>query len=119
MAITVNQKNPSGYVVLRTTATDFLKLNSSGAVQGANSIGETVISMSISEIMWSANGNNTWTINRGSNTVAVLSGSGWHDYQSSGIKLEDSTAQATSNVVVTLSGGGGFIAVKLHKVSGE
>ena len=119
MPITVNHKKPAGYVVFRTTSTGSLKLNTVGASVGANAINELVNSMSISEIFWSVDASNRWTIARGSNTVAELSGTGWHDYQASGIRLEQDAAQLTSNVVATLSGGTCTLVLKLHKVSGE
>lgn len=112
MAITVKQNKNGGYSILRATTDDTINL-----VTAAGS-GETVNSMTIAEIMWSANGTNTWTVSRGSDTVAVLAGSGHHDYQASGMRLE-TTAQITANCNVVLSGGTGYIVVKVHKVSGE
>ena len=65
-------------------------------------------------------GTATWTVARGSNTVAVLSGSGYHDYQASGMRLEAYDLERQANVQFTLSGaGGGVVVAKLHKVSGE
>lgn len=120
MPVTVNHRKPAGYVVFRTNATDGLKLNTAVGKQGANSIGETVLSMAISELMWSTNGTATWTVARGANTVAVLSGSGYHDYQASGMRLEAYDLERQANVQFTLSGaGGGVVVAKLHKVSGE
>lgn len=111
MPITVKQNKNGGYAILRASATDTVNLST---VAGA---GETVNSMTISEIMWSC-GSNTWTVTRGSDTVAVLTGSGHHDYQASGMRIE-TDAQITANCNVTLSGGSGYIVVKLHKASGE
>jgi len=116
MPVTVNQRKNGGYVVIRATGTETYSLNELA------SAGETVESASISEIMWSVDSSNTWTVKRGGgdsgNNVVVLSGSGHHDYQSAGMRLERDS-QLTSNTTVTLSGGTGYIAVKLHKVSGE
>jgi len=115
MPITVKQKKNGGYAVIRATGTETYSL-----AELASS-GETVQSASISEIMWSVAGDQYWTVNRSGgagNNVAILAGSGYHDYQASGIRLEEA-AQLTGNTTVTLSGGNGFIAVKLHKVSGE
>ena len=116
MPITVNQKKNGGYIIIRATGTETYSLNELA------SSGETVQSASISEIMWSVDSSNSWTIKRGGgdagNNVAVLHGSGYHDYQASGIRLEQDD-QLTSNTTITLSGGTGYIAVKLHKVSGE
>lgn len=120
MPVTNNHKKPAGYVVFRTNATDGLKLNTANGKQGANTIGETVGEMVISEVMWSVDGTNNWNVKRGSNTVAVFAGSGYHDYQASGMQLEVDVAQRTSNVDITRSGGAnGFIILKMHKKSGE
>jgi len=110
MPITTNQNKPGGYVVLRATGTDTLNLATAAAA------GETVNSMSISQIAWSVDGTNRWTVSRGGDTVAVFAGSGGQDYQ--GIRLE-TDAQLTANCNVALSGGNGYIVVQLHKVSGE
>ena len=112
MPITVKQNKNGGYAVLRATANDTINL-----VTAAGS-GETVQSMSVSEILWSVDASQRWTVTRGSDTVAVLTGSGHHDYQASGMRLEE-TSQLTANCNVTLSGGNGYVVVKLHKVSGE
>ena len=120
MPVTVNHRKPAGYVVFRTNTTDGLKLNTANGKQGANSVDETVLSMAISELMWSTNGSATWTGARGANTVAVLGGSGYHDYQASGMRLEAYDLERQANVQFTLSGvGGGVVVAKLHKVSGE
>ena len=113
MPITVKQNKNGGYAVLRATANDTINL-----VTAAGS-GETVQSMAISEIFWSVDASQRWSVTRGANTVAVLAGSGHHDYQASGARLEFNNLELTSNCNVTLSGGNGYIVVKLHKVSGE
>jgi|13_taG_2_1085334.scaffolds.fasta_scaffold30847_2 adenosylcobinamide amidohydrolase len=113
MPITVNQKKASGYVVLRATGTETVNLVTVATA------GETVNSMAISEILWSVDAAEKWTVTRGSDTVAVLAGSGQHDYQGSGTRLEETNNQLAANCNVTLSGGTGYIVVKLHKVSGE
>lgn len=100
MPITTNQNKPGGYVVLRATGADTLNLATAAAA------GETVNSMSISQIVWSADHNQRWTVTRGGDTVAVLSGSGGQDYQ--GIRLE-TDAQLTANCNVALSAGNGYI----------
>jgi len=112
MPITVKQNKNGGYAVLRATGNETINL-----VTAAGS-GETVQSMSISEILWSVDASQRWTVSRGASNVAILTGSGHHDYQASGMRLEE-TAQLTANCNVTLSGGNGYIVVKLHKVSGE
>lgn len=116
MAITVKQNKPGGIVVVRDTATGYLSLN---GAPGANGVSETVEEMYITGIKWNVSGTETWTIARGANTVAILSGSGSHNYDDDQMRLEDGIAQATSNVVYTKSGGTGTILLKVHKVSGE
>ena len=117
MAITVKQNKPGGIVVVRDTATGYISLNSASV--GANAVNETVEEMYITGIKWSVSGTETWTIARGANTVAILAGSGSHNYDDDQMRLEDSVASFTSNVVYTKSGGTGTILLKLHKVSGE
>jgi hypothetical protein len=118
MPITVNHKKPAGYVVFRANSTSGLKLNTSNGLAGANTIGESVESMAISEVMWSVSSAGSWTVKRGANTVAVFSGSGYHDYQASGIRLEQNSFELSANLDLTLSGTG-VITFKVHKVSGE
>lgn len=115
MPITTNQKG--GYLTFRGTTTGFLRLNTDGLTNGANVVGETVDSMSISKLMWSFPAGGGVTVNRGANTVAILNGSGVHDYQEEQVKLEVSRGDEVANVVFTVSGSGYFIA-KLQKRSG-
>ena len=118
MPIVTKSNKPNGYVVFSTTSTDGFKLNHA-SLASANSAGELVTEMTISELMWSANASNRWTVARGANTVAVLFGSGHHDYQSSGMSLEPLLGDRQANVMSTLSGGTGTMVAKLHKKSGE
>lgn len=117
MAITVKQNKPGGVVVVRDTATGYISLNSSSV--GANAVNEDVQEMYVTGVKWSISGTETWTVSRGANTIAILAGSGSHNYDDDQMRLEDGIAQATSNVVYTKSGGTGTILLKLHKVSGE
>lgn len=116
MPITVNQRKNGGYAILRATSTEFINTSSIAAA------GETVGSFSISEVSWSVDSSNRWTVTRGNgvgaNTVAILNGSGHLDFQATGMRIE-STDLLTANATFTLSGGNGFIVAKLHKVSGE
>lgn len=114
MPITVKQNKNSGYAVLRATTDEEITL--------ANTAGpsETVTSISISEIMWSVSGSSEpgfIDITRDSDTVLTLTGSGHHDYQASGMRVETED-QLSANVGVVFYGTGSVI-VKLHKVSGE
>ena len=115
MAVTVKQRGPSGYMVARTSATETYVLN--GGALGANAAGETVESMSISEIMWSGD----WLIDRGGNTVFDTSSAGSHghlDFQASGMRVEEDDAQLTSDCGCTLTGTGTLV-IKFHKASGQ
>lgn len=117
MPITTRQRKPNGYVILvSNTAGDGVTLN--GTTNGANATADEVVQeMRIAEVMWSIDGG-SWDIRRGSNTILQLSGSGHHDYQAHGIRIEEDEAQLTSNVNVNTAGVGSII-LKLHKVSGE
>ena len=113
MPITIKQNKNGGYAILRATANDTINLVTAA---GAS---ETVQSMSIAEVKWSAVGSAYWTITKGSDVVAIYGGSGNHDYQESGMRLESTNGQLTANCNVALTGSFGSIVVKLHKVSGE
>lgn len=113
MPITVKQNKNGGYAILRATANDTINLVTAA---GSN---ETVQSMSVAEIKWSTVGSAYWTLTRGSNVIGLFGGSGSHDYQESGMRLEATNSQLTANCNVTLTGSIGTIVVKLHKVSGE
>jgi hypothetical protein len=121
MPVITNQRGPSGYITLRATGSDgILRVDAGGSVQGANATATEVVSnMRIVHAMWSVSGTNTWSVNRGSNTVLVLAGSGSHDYSGEGFRLESDVTQTSSNVKVILSGGTGTLLLKLHKESGE
>jgi len=121
MPITTKSQRPNGYVVIRSTTDEGFALNSNTVIEGANTPGELVQSMAISEVMWSVSGSSEpgfITVTRGSNTVLELSGSGNHDYQGSGIRVEQNSFELTSNVAVSFDGVG-VVVLKLHKVSGE
>jgi|ETNmetMinimDraft_16_1059900.scaffolds.fasta_scaffold68874_2 hypothetical protein len=87
----------------------------------ANVVGETVDSMVISQLAWSVDSSNKWTLVRGSNTtngntIAVLHGSGDVDFQTLGLKLE--TAEEAADMYFRANTGGtGFISVRLKKTS--
>ena len=109
MPIVTKSHKPGGYVVFRTTSTDGFDMNFAGGGVPA----------AISEVLWSVKGAQTWTVTRGGNTVLVLSGSGHHDYQGNGIRLEASHGDLIANVHCVLSSGDGTIILKMHKSSGE
>jgi len=114
MPITVKQNKNGGYAVLRARTDETVTLAN---VAGPS---ESVGSMSISEIMWSVSGSSEpgfIDITRDSDTVLTLTGSGHHDYQAAGMRVETAD-QLAANVGVVFYGDGSVL-VKLHKVSGE
>ena len=111
-----NQKG--GYVTVSANASGFVALNQVGAStggllgNGANTVGEVVQEMNISEIIWSNLGTaNMWDIKRGGNTVFKCYGQNGH--------LEGNSFERASSVGFTLSGAAakGSIVLKLHKRS--
>ena len=74
--------------------------------------GETVTSADIVEIFWTVNGTNTWLVDRGGTTIGQFSGSGHWNLYFSGISLATGN---TSDIGLTLSGGTGYIVLKVHK----
>jgi hypothetical protein len=116
--ITVRQSSGSrgsGIVVIRSDVTGGLLLNTSGAVEGANSVGETVVSMTIAHIAWTGE----WTIKRGDDTVFSTPTGSWgqYDFADEQLKLEI-PAQETANVVFAAGAGANSIIIKMHKRSG-
>ena len=109
-----NQVGFNGYVTVVSDASGWLNLN--GGTFPANGAAEVCSSMTISKVAFGSTGTNSWTVARGGNTVAVLTGSGSIDYQELGIGLETG-GEKTCNVVFTLSGGTGAISLKVHKSS--
>lgn len=121
MAITVNQ--PRGTVVFRSSGgnTAFISTSANAPTSSrANTVGETISAMYISEIMWTIKDSAVhWAISRGANTILQLHGTDHWDLKSTGMRLEVG-GDAQSNCSVQLSGGSdGDIIIKLHKVSGE
>ena len=114
---TSNQtKGGTGYVTVTSDQNGFINLN--GGTLGMNDTGETVVKAHIAKIMWGVANTTSaaayWTVTRGGNTVAVLTGTGVQDFQEENIRLE-TVGDAISNCSFTLTGGTGTIAVKLHK----
>ena len=119
-----NQKG--GYVTVSANATGFVALNNTDGVggltgNGANTVGEVVQEMNISEIIWSNLGAaNMWDIKRGANTIFKCYGqNGQINVQRDNLHLECNSFERASNVVFTLSGASakGSIVLKLHKRS--
>ena len=106
-----------GYLVARFVASGALRLNAAAAINGANSAGETVQSMNISSMTWSTSNGAYFTVARGANTVAVLSGTGpVQDYQAGGFYIDSEGGNPQANVVITKVGlGPTWVTMKLHK----
>jgi hypothetical protein len=119
--LVVNKGVKGGYVTTIWSAGGYLPLNSSVAARSANSAGEVVNEMLISDVYYGIGGANNvqFTIKRGTDTVLVLSGpgSGRFDFQAAGLTIE-SGSESTANLVVTRSGTGpATVVIKLHKRS--
>lgn len=102
MAIIQNQKH--GTVVIRDTAS-----NSSIALTDLatpNSSVENVASLSIKQIFFASNGQ--WVVARGSNTIAVLPGTGHWNLAGHGVTFGDS---ANATLSYTLTGNGTIVIV--------
>jgi|TARA_B100001964_G_C14137343_1_gene555760 hypothetical protein len=107
----INKGNKGGYVTYR--------FNNTGQswFHEANVAGETVNSMHISNVIWSANNSGTWTIQRGANVVLTLTGTGRWDLYQEPIVLENAGEQV-SNLVCTMSpNANGCLILRMHKSS--
>ncbi len=114
----VNKGVKGGYVTGIYTSGGFITKASTNAVVAANSAGETISEMFISNVHWSAANNVVYTISRAGNTVLNLSGTGHFNFQREGIILEFNAGEATGNCVVTKTGSGiASLVIKLHKRS--
>lgn len=114
----VNKHNKGGWVVAKFNTSGFIKLNHSSPTIGANSAGETVTRLNIVSAEWSIGNNAYWQVQRGANTVLLLT-DGQHVFDLSDSRLIDNgNAEATSNVVITKVGSGpGTLILKLHKTT--
>lgn len=102
MPIIQNQKH--GTVVIRDTAS-----NSSitlADLATPNSSVENVASMSIKQIFFTSNGQ--WVVARGSNTIAVLPGTGHWNLAGHGVSFAES---ANATLSYTLTGNGTIVIV--------
>jgi hypothetical protein len=100
----------TGIAVARDTTTGTITLADAAAA------GETVVGMTIADIVWSLAGAGTWTLTRDGNTLIVLNGSGQLNFADNQLRLE-TTAEELESLVYTLSGTGSII-IKFHKRSG-
>ena len=120
--ITVNQNIGSrgtGALVVTSDATGFLSTaaNAPAGISKANTAGETISAMYITDIVTTGSAAGTsWTIKRGATTVFVAYGNGQYKFRDKGMRLEADTSAAAANVVFTLSGTG-YMQMKLTKSS--
>lgn len=113
----VNKGIKGGYVTAIFNAGGYIPLSSSNAARSANSAGETVQEMFITDVFWNTGGANSvvFTVARGANTVLTLTGTGHWNFPENGIALETG-GESSANCVVTRSGAGpGTVIIKLHK----
>ena len=111
----VNKGTKGGYVVGNFAAGGYISLNSSNAVVAANSAGETVNEMFISDIAWSCANGVSFKIQRGANTVFNAALTGEFNVSGDGIVLETG-GESAANCVISRSGTGpASLVIKLHK----
>jgi len=87
-------------------------------VNPAANTSETVNSVQIAQVWWgTSNNSNFWTIQRGANTVLILTNSGHMQFSEPGSAMTEFANAAT--IVFTLNGVGasGFCRVELQKQS--
>ena len=110
-----NQKN--GYITINVGTGGAFYCNHPTETLGANAAGETVEAMNIVSLLVSSSNGVYYTIKRGANTVAVVSGN--DDWELNDGRLVDTAGgEPQANVVVTKTGAGpGTSILKLHKRS--
>jgi hypothetical protein len=114
----VNKHVKGGWVIAKFHSSGAVYLNNSNALLGVNSAGETVSRMNIVSAEWSIGNNAYWTVQRGANTVLVLS-DGQHVMDFSDSRLIDNYGgEPQANLVVTKVGSGpSTLVLKIHKTS--
>jgi hypothetical protein len=117
MVAIYNKQNSLGYVSLKLVGetTGGVKLNDE--IIGANSTAsESVQSLVISNVFWNTPSGQNITIKRGTNTIAILSGSGSFDLQENQMTLEANTAHKQANVNITNTDANTTIILRMHKI---
>lgn len=111
-------KQKSGWVVARFVASETIFLNTSTPLRGCNNAGELVTAANIISAEWSIGNNAYWQVQRGANTVLLLT-DGQHCFEMTDSRVIDNIGgEPQSNVVVTKVGSGpGTLILKLHKKS--
>jgi hypothetical protein len=114
----VNKHVKGGWVIAKFHSSGAVYLNNSNGLLGVNSSGETVTRMNIVSAEWSIGNNAYWTVQRGANTVLVLS-DGQHVMDFSDSRLIDNYGgEPQANLVVTKTGSGpSTLVLKIHKTS--
>ena len=112
----VNKHVKGGWFIAKFNTSGFIKRNHATATIGANSAGENVTRMNIVSAEWSIGNNAYCQVQRGANTILLLT-DGQHVFDMSDSRLIDNgDAEATSNVVVTKVGSGpATLILKMHK----
>ena len=106
-----------GYVTINIGSGGAFFLHTTTANKGANGPGETVQAMNIVDIKFSTSNGAFYTVQRGANVVAVLSGNdNWA--LNDGMLIDNLGGEPQANVVVTKTGAGpSTLLMKLHKRS--
>lgn len=113
----VNKHSKGGWIVAKFHASGFIKPNHPTATIGANTAGETVEALNIISAMVNVSNGAFFTVQRGANTVLVLSSDDDIDL-SDGRLIDNMGGEPQANVVVTKTGAGpSTLILKLHKRS--
>lgn len=106
-----------GFVTINVGSGGAFYLNNSNSVISANGPGETVQAMHIVNMRCSTGNGAFYTVRRGANVVAVLSGNDGWDLMD-GMLIDNLGGEPQANVVVTKTGDGpSTLLIKLHKRS--
>lgn len=98
---------------LHVTANDTIVVSGNSSVSNIALTGETIAAAHISQVWWGSSNSSYWTIKRGSNTILVLSETGYLDFAGNGLGLQ---IDQTANIVITLTGSGdGHLALEGQK----
>lgn len=114
----VNKQVRGGYVITKFHGSGTIYLNSANPVLGANSAGESVEALNLLSADWSIGNNIHVTVQRGSNTILILTaGQGIMDLADGRI-IDGQGGNPQANVVVTKVGSGPMtLIMKFHKRS--
>jgi hypothetical protein len=108
----LGQSSSAGFA-LHITANDTIVVVGNSSTSGIALTGETIAAAHISQVWWGSSNSSYWTVKRGSNTVTVLSETGYLDFAGNGLGLQ---IDQTANLVFTLTGSGvGFLALEGQK----